>query len=69
MGSDVVVTVGPAVMMMERAFDGEVAPVLSWTVALKLKVPAALGVPVIAPLDAFSDKPPGSAPLVTSQLL
>ena len=37
-------------------------PKLFWARTVKLNVPAAVGVPVIAPVVAFSVKPPGSAP-------
>ena len=30
--------------------------------------PAAVGVPVMAPLEAFRERPAGNAPLVTDQL-
>ena len=38
------------------------APRLSFAVIVKLNVPAAVGVPVIAPVDVFSDKPVGNEP-------
>ena len=41
-----------------------VGAVLSVTFTVKLKVPAAFGVPVIAPVAAVNDKPPGNAPLL-----
>ena len=44
-----------------------VRPVESTTFSVKLKVPAAVGVPVIAPPDD-SDKPGGSVPESTVQL-
>ncbi len=37
-------------------------PELSTTFAVKLKVPAAVGVPVIAPVDEFSVRPGGKLP-------
>ena len=43
-----------------------VAPTLSVAVIVKLNVPAALDVPVIAPLDAFNESPVGNAPAVTA---
>jgi hypothetical protein len=39
-------------------------PVESTTWAVKLNVPAMVGVPVIAPVEVFSVKPAGSEPLV-----
>src|SRR5207344_459168 len=38
------------------------APRLSLALIEKLNVPAAVGVPVIAPVDVFSDRPVGSVP-------
>src|ERR1035441_8444425 len=35
---------------------------LSVTFAVKLKVPAVFGVPLIAPVEGFRSKPPGNAP-------
>lgn len=43
-----------------------VAPTLSVAVIVKLNVPAALDVPVTAPVDVFNDSPVGSAPAVTA---
>jgi hypothetical protein len=39
-------------------------PLESTTWAVKVNVPAAVGVPVMAPVDGFSVKPVGSEPLV-----
>ena len=39
-------------------------PVESTTLAVKLNVPAWVGVPVIAPVEVFSVKPGGNEPLV-----
>jgi hypothetical protein len=39
-------------------------PVESTTCAVKLNVPAVVGVPVIAPVELFSVNPAGSEPLV-----
>ena len=44
-------------------------PLLSLTVTLKEKAPAAEGVPLMSPVAAFRDRPPGSDPRVTVQLL
>ena len=54
---------------MDRALAGEVAPVLSFTVTLKVEVPAVVGVPAIAPLVEFKVRPGGSDPLLTVHLL
>jgi len=54
---------------MDRDCGGEVVPALSRTVAVNAKVPGADGVPAIAPVEEFSDKPPGSDPPLTVQLL
>ena len=40
----------------------------SVTLAVKGKGPVAVGVPVMAPLDAFNCKPPGKAPEMTVQV-
>ena len=45
-----------------------VPEVESVTVAVKLKVPAAPGVPVMAPVPAFSVSPVGSEPAVIEYL-
>jgi hypothetical protein len=39
-------------------------PLESTTWAVKVNVPAAVGVPVMAPVEGFSVKPVGSEPLV-----
>ena len=55
------------VMAYDRvAVYGPVPVLLSVAVVLKLKVPSALGVPVMAPLAALRPSPPGSAPAVTT---
>jgi hypothetical protein len=41
-----------------------VGAVLSVTFTVKLKVPAAFGVPAITPVAAVKDNPPGKAPLL-----
>src|SRR5580704_17159468 len=61
--------VTPAVIMIDSALGADVLPTLSLTVTLKLEVPATVGVPLITPLEAFSDKPAGSVPVLTVQLL
>ena len=45
-----------------------VRPVESTTLRVKLKVPAAVGVPVIAPVEGASVKPGGSVPAETVQV-
>jgi hypothetical protein len=56
---------------IERACGAEVSPTLSLTVMLKPNgLPVALeGVPLITPLEAFSDKPGGNEPTLTVQLV
>ena len=51
-------------MKIERAFVAVcgVGVLLSTTWAVKLNGPAAVGVPVMAPVAAFSDRPVGSKP-------
>ena len=61
---DVVVIVGgvaTAAMVSEKSLL-EFFAALSVTVTVKLKGPAVVGVPVIAPVDAFRFKPGGSVP-------
>ena len=41
---------------------------MSVAVIVKLKVPLALVVPVIAPVDVFNDKPVGKAPALTANV-
>ncbi len=57
-----------AAIVIEKGCGDEAAPLLSFTVTLKLNLPAVVGVPPIIPLEAFSVNPPGSAP-DTVQLL
>ena len=45
---------------------GPVPVLLSVAVTLKLNVPSAPGVPVMAPVPGLSVRPPGSAPAVTA---
>ena len=45
-----------------------VDPRLSFAVIVKLNVPAADGVPVIAPVDAFNDSPVGNAPALMANV-
>jgi hypothetical protein len=40
----------------------------SVTVTVKFVVPEAVGVPVIAPVEAFSESPFGRLPVVTAQV-
>ena len=51
---------GPATTVMTRVFGGDVAPALSVTVQLRLKGPAVVGVPVMAPVLEFRLKPGGN---------
>ena len=43
-------------------------PVESTTWAVKLNVPAVVGVPVMAPVDVLSDRPAGRAPLMMEKV-
>ena len=61
--------VTPVPTVMDKGFAGDTSPKLSLTVTLKDAVPLALGVPLMTPVEAASDKPAGSAPLLTVQLL
>ncbi len=56
---------GEAIVMLRAAVA--VCPVASVTWAVKEKVPVAVGVPLISPVEPFSDKPGGSAPVVMLQ--
>ena len=60
-GSDVVVIARSALMVMLR-FAVAVAAAESVTFTVKLETPVALGVPVIAPVFAFTLNPVGSVP-------
>ena len=68
--SEVVVTVTPGAMAMDSDCAGEVVPLLSLTVTLKLYgLPTAeVGVPPITPVVAFRLRPGGSEPAATNQL-
>ena len=59
----VVVSCSGAVTVMLRACD-EVAALAPRTCNVKLNVPAAVGVPVIAPVVVLRVNPRGKAPLV-----
>ena len=52
---------------MERAFVA-VAPTLSVTLAVKLEVPVAVGVPVIAPVPETRESPVGRLPEAIAQV-
>ena len=65
MGSEAVVTASVLVTVMLRTAVAVFAPE-SVTFAVKLEVPAVVGVPVIAPA-ALSVSPEGSAPLFRDQ--
>jgi hypothetical protein len=58
---------GAAAIAMERAFVEE-RPLAPATRTVKLEVPAAVGVPLIAPEEAFSVRPAGRLPAETDQL-
>ena len=49
--------------------DFELFPAEFVALTVKLKVPIAVGVPVIAPVDTFILKPVGSLPLVIDQVI
>lgn len=67
-GSDVVVMLGRNTTVMDNDAGVEVMPALSLTVTLKEDVPVLLGVPLITPVDVFSERPAGSFPLVNVQV-
>ena len=60
------VMVREALMVIERAFVAVPMPSATW--AVKLAVPAVVGVPPIAPLAELSDNPVGSVPVVMDQV-
>jgi hypothetical protein len=67
------ITVGAAgtvaATVIERLAEAVLAGLLeSATVTVKLEVPAALGVPVMEPVEASRLNPAGSEPLVTFQV-
>jgi len=66
-GRDVVVTVGISVMTILRFIVAFPAVFVALTV--KLYVSADVGMPVIAPVDAFKFRPAGRLPLVTVQVI
>jgi hypothetical protein len=69
-GSDVVVTAsGAALIVMLRALDA-FCPSASVACTVKFVVPGfPVGVPVIAPVEAFSVSPAGSDPTMTLQVI
>ena len=62
----VTLIVTPGATVMEKSFAVE-APAVSATRPVKVKIPAAAGVPLIAPA-ALNDRPAGSAPAATDQV-
>jgi len=68
-GTEVVEIVTPAITVIDKGCAGEVFPPLSFTVTLNDEVAADEGVPLITPLEAFRDSPPGNVPELTVQLL
>ena len=58
-------TVIAALIVTEYACSA-VAPTVSVAVTVKLNVPPDDGVPVIAPVDPFRDRPVGNEPAVTA---
>ena len=60
------VMVRAVLTVMDRFFVVVPMPSLAWTV--KLEVPAVVGVPVIAPVEALSDSPAGNDPVVMDQV-
>ena len=61
------VTVGISVMRILKFIV--TFPATFVALAIKLNVPAAVGVPVIAPLVVFRLKPVGSVPLLIAQVI
>ena len=59
--------VRPEAMESVNALDA-VIEALSVTRTVKVKLPAAVGVPVMAPLEGLRFRPPGREPALMSQL-
>src|SRR3972149_5178524 len=64
---DAVVIERAEYIVMEKTWVA-VAPLLSVTCTVKLLVPAAVGVPLIAPVELLRESPAGSVPTVILQL-
>jgi hypothetical protein len=69
-GREVVVTESPGgETVIDRLAEAVLGGLLeSVAVTVKLEVPVALGVPMIAPLEALRLSPVGSEPLVSAQV-
>jgi hypothetical protein len=68
-GREVVVTESGADIVIDRLAEAVLAGLLeSVTCTVKLAVPAAVGLPVMAPLEVLRLSPPGSEPEVTFQV-
>ena len=66
-GKDAVVTLGGGLMVTAKALVA-VAVALSFTWTVKLEVAAAVGVPLMVPLEEFRDKPAGNEPALTDHV-
>lgn len=64
---EVVLMLGAALTAIDKALVAVLEPE-SVTLTVKLEVPAAVGVPVIAPLEAFRLSPAGKVPVARDQL-
>ena len=66
--SDVVVmeSGGGLFIIKDRAVESVLEPSFTWTV--KLKVPVAVGVPEISPVEGVSESPAGSEPMGIDQV-
>lgn len=62
------VTVSPEAIVIDRLPEVAVWLALSVTIAVNVNVPVALGLPVIAPVEAVNVKPVGSDPVAMLQL-
>src|SRR4030095_1846974 len=58
---------GAVAMTIDRSLEA-VAPTPSVTFSVMLKVPPAVGVPVISPVPVFRVNPPGSAPVTVDHV-
>jgi hypothetical protein len=56
-------------MVIVNGSNAEARPALSVTVTENLKMPAAVGIPLMTPKDGLSASPGGREPALTVQLL
>ena len=70
LGKEAVVMVGGTPALMTTMLNALVLfPALLVAIAVKLNVPAVVGVPVIAPVDLFKSKPVGRLPFANAHVI